>query len=438
MNSKPLYELNFLFMDKLNYENKLELKETKWKRNIDESDPAFRTVEFGSDPHVFNSETVEIFLTGVILTILGKASNDSEKLKLIEEVVESDFSSLSCSTGLIANLENSIQIDNIFCVTFTSSLFSLICLKLDGLIIDSQNIKLFCRRPNKYSNLNNEKVLDTFIIPRISQHDNFKENEKCILKNLPTDINEEKIRQHLESIGKLKSLTIIYDPITGIPKGVGSFEFEESSLCKKAIAILHGKPIESTKNGIWNIYLGSGTITNYKSNKGQFNQSNFSVNSNIIQNSEYLHITEIPTSMTYNIFSNPVLGLMMKYSKQVGETPSQIIQLLNIFLPEELVDNEIYNSTLDSVRSEAEVYGTILEIFCPRPKVIEEFHSCSGAGKVFIYFSDITAARRAQYQFNGRVFDNIKTVSATFFPLEKYLKHEYSVISYYDEDQKLY
>ncbi|OII71722.1 U2 SNRNP auxiliary factor [Cryptosporidium ubiquitum] len=424
-------------MDKLNDGNKSCPEKTKWKSSIDESEIAYRTVEFGSDPHVFDSKTVNIFLTSVILTILGKTTSDLEKQQLIEEVVESDYSYLKFSAESTPNLENVNQINKIFCVTFTSNLFPLICLKLDGLAITSQNIKLLCRRPVKYSHLNSDETLKRFIIPRIKQYNSSKENEKCILKNLPTDIDEDKIRQQLENIGKLKSLTIIYDPITGIPKGVGSFEFEEGSLCKKAISTLHGKPIESTKNGIWNIHLGSGIISKSNSNSSQFNSSNFSVNSSVIQNSEYLHISEIPTSMTYNVFSNSVVGLMMKYSKQIGETPSQIIQLLNIFLPEELIDDEIYNSTLDSIRSEAEIYGTILEIFCPRPKVIEEFHNCSGAGKVFIYFSDITAARRAQYQFNGRVFDNIKTVSATFYPLEKYLKHEYNIISYYYECQKL-
>ncbi|KAH8581617.1 U2 snRNP auxiliary factor or splicing factor [Cryptosporidium sp. chipmunk genotype I] len=423
-------------MDKLINVNKTKPKRTRWESNIDDSESTSRTVEFGSDPHVFDFETANIFLTGVIFTILGKASNDLEKYQIIE-AVESGLPYSPCSAELISNLENSTQVNQLFCVTFTSSLFSLICLKLNGLIITSQNIKLLCRRPARYSNLDSDKALDRFIIPRIKQLDSFKENAKCILKNLPTDINEEKIRQQLENIGKLKYLTIICDPITGIQKGVGSFEFEEGSLCKKAIALLHGKPIESTKSGIWNIYLGSGIIANSNSNNSQSNSSNFSVNSSAIQNSEYLHISEIPTSMTYSVFSIPVLGLMMKYSKQIGETPSQIIQLLNIFLPEELIDDEIYNSTLDSIRSEAEVYGTILEIFCPRPKVIGEFHNYSGAGKVFIYFSDITAARRAQYQFNGRVFDSIKTVSATFYPLEKYLKHEYNIISYCNEDQKL-
>lgn len=423
-------------MDKLNAENKSEPKKTKWKSNIDESEVAYRTVEFGSDPHVFDSKTANIFLTSVILTILGKVTDDFERHQLVEKVVESDSSYLTFPNESIQSSQSLDRINKIFCVTFTSNLFSLICLKLDGLVITSHNIKLLCRRPVKYSYLNNDENLERFIIPRIKQYDSSKENEKCILKNLPTDINEDKIRQQLESIGKLKSLTIIYDPITGIPKDVGSFEFEEKSLYKKAIATLHGKPIESTKDGIWNIHLGSDIIDKSNSNNSQFNSSNFSINSNVIQNSEYLHISEIPTSMTYNVFSNPVLGLIMKYSKQIGETPSQIIQLLNIFLPEELIDDEIYNSTLDSIRSEAEIYGTILEIFCPRPKVIEEYYNCSGAGKVFIYFSDITAARRAQYQFNGRVFDNIKTVSATFYPLEKYLKHEYNIISYYYEGKK--
>lgn len=417
-------------MDKLNGNGKTELKETKWKVNTDGPEIAYRTIELGSDPHAFDVETVSLFLSGVILTVLGKTAKDSEKLRLIEEIIESESSHSENSTELVPNSEQSNQSIKYFQVTFTSDIFSLFCLKLNGIVITPQNIKILCRRPAKYSYLNNSDDLKRFIIPRVKQNGILKDGEKCTLKNLPADVDQDKIRLELERIGKLKSLTIMDDPITGAPKGLGSFEFEESSLSKKAVAMLHGKPIESTKNGVWNIYLGNGIITNTNLNSIQFNTSNFSARSNVFQSTEYLHISEIPTSMTYKVFSNPVLGLMMKYSKQVGETPSQIIQLLNIFLPEELIDNEIYNSILDSIRSEAEIYGTILEIFCPRPDSIEDFNKCSGAGKVFIYFSDITAARRARYQFNGRVFDNIKTVSAAFYPLEKYLKREYSIISY--------
>ncbi|KAJ1607303.1 hypothetical protein OJ253_2423 [Cryptosporidium canis] len=419
-------------MNKFNEKTKTEVKQTRWNIETNGLGIAYRSIEFGTVPHIFDSEAAPIFLTSVILTVLGMAASDSEQHKLIDEVVESKP---SCSEGPAGHESNSESLDQnkYLLVTFSSEIYSLICLKLNGLVILPHNIKILCRIPTKYLHLIDVDILNRFIIPRIQQCDSLKDDEKCILKNLPADVNEEKIRQELENIGKLRSLTIIYDPTTGAPKGVGSFEFEESSLCKKAIALLHGKPIQSTKDGIWDIHLGSGIIANSNSNTNQFNTSNFTHNSNLFQNTDYIHISEIPTSMTYKVFSNPVLGLMMKYSKQIGETPSQIIQLLNIFLPEELIDDEFYNSTLKSIRSEAEVYGTILEIMCPRPNTIEEFNKFRGAGKVFIYFSDITAARRARYQFNGRVFDNIKTVSATFYPLEKYLNHEYSIISYYED-----
>lgn len=420
-------------MEKLNGSSKAEPKETKWTVNTDGPEVAYRTVEFGSDPRAFDAETASLFLSGVVLAVLGETASDPGKLQFIEKVVESEPSHPETATELSQAPGESSPHVKYFQVTFALDIYSLICLKLNGLVITPQSIKLLCRRPAKYSYLNDNDDLKRFIIPRVGQSGSFKGGEKCLLKNLPADADQDQIRLELEKIGKLRSLTIMDDPITGAPRRLGSFEFEESSLCKKAVALLHGKPMESTKDGVWNIYLGSGIVASAHSNGIQFSASNFSAQSTVFRSTEYLHISEIPTSMTYKVFSNPVLGLMMKYSKQVGETPSQIIQLLNIFLPEELIDDEIYSSTLDAVRTEAEVYGTILEIFCPRPDSIEGFSSCSGAGKVFIYFSDITAARRARYQFNGRVFDSIKTVSAAFYPLEKYLKREYSLVSYSDQ-----
>ena len=49
-----------------------------------------------------------------------------------------------------------------------------------------------------------------------------------------------------------------------------------------------------------------------------------------------------------------------------------------------------------------------------------------GVGKIFVHFSDITSARKFQYEINGRKFDE-KVVAASFYPLDKFDKGLYTL-----------
>lgn len=49
-----------------------------------------------------------------------------------------------------------------------------------------------------------------------------------------------------------------------------------------------------------------------------------------------------------------------------------------------------------------------------------------GVGKIFVHFSDLTGARKFQYETNGRTFED-RVVAASFYPVDKFDKGEYTL-----------
>ncbi|KAH8740909.1 splicing factor U2AF auxiliary factor large subunit [Cryptosporidium ryanae] len=397
----------------------VEIKHKKdgWSDETDIQNVLGRTVILKMVPSSFDTKICRYFLNGMLLTILGDSTEGMNTNKYIENIIEVNLFDDE-SNNYSNEVQSTLIYNKCFRVTLKSVLTTLLCLKLDNISIGSHGHKIICKRPDEYV-YNPSDILDYFTIPNTSECNtkNGITNNKCIISNLPIDINQDFIKKELENFGKLKYLKMLHNPMTGAPNGTCFFEFEEVNSYQKAISTLNGKKINSTK-GIWNI----------QREELKLNPNNYGIQSNIeYKNASYLH-----SSISYKLFEDPTIGLLMKYSKIIGETPSKVVKLNNVFFPEEVINDDIFNSTIDSVKSEAETYGTIIEITSPRPKNINEYHK-NGVGKVFIYFSDITSARRAQYQFNGRVFDSVKIISATFYPTEKYLNREYNIISFVPE-----
>ncbi|KAK6590986.1 splicing factor U2AF U2 auxiliary factor large subunit [Cryptosporidium xiaoi] len=397
---------------------KIEREKNEWSNENDVINVSCRTIILEMVPFSFDTEICKNFLNGMLLSILGNSNGSLTTSKYVESVTEVNlvnYTSNNCSNKVDCNVSTNYKS---FRVTLTSVLATLLCLKLDDIPIGSKCHKIVCRRVDEYT-CNSSEILDYFTIPNILEFNNSEivNGVKCIISSLPMDVNEDYIRSELENFGKLKYFKILYDPITGVSNGTGLFEFEEVNSSQKAISTLNGKKIDPTKEEIWNIQRETLKL----------NTNNYKIQ----DNTEYTNASNLHSSISYKLFENPIICLLMKYSKIIGETPSKVVKLNNVFFPEEVMDDKTFNSTIDSVKSEAEKYGTIIEITSPRPRNINEYNSYGGS--VFIYFSDITSARRAQYQFNGRVFDSIKIISATFYPTEKYLNHEYNLISFIPE-----
>ncbi len=62
--------------------------------------------------------------------------------------------------------------------------------------------------------------------------------------SLSTEITEEELRQEFEAFGKVESVNIITDKISGRPKGFGFVEMASKSEAESAITSLNGKTLK--------------------------------------------------------------------------------------------------------------------------------------------------------------------------------------------------
>lgn len=136
--------------------------------------------------------------------------------------------------------------------------------------------------------------------------------------------------------------------------------------------------------------------------------------------------TATPTfqSMKRLVESNPIWSMQLRVGKQSGMLPSPVCQILNMVFHEDLIDDEDYQAIVNECREEASKLGRVLDIVIPRPDKVDQTKVVEGVGKCFVYFEDITAARKFHAEVNGRKFDN-RTMCVSFYPLENFQKKEY-------------
>ena len=67
---------------------------------------------------------------------------------------------------------------------------------------------------------------------------------KIYVGNLSSEITEEELRQEFEAFGKVESVNIITDKISGRPKGFGFVEMTSESEGQAAITGLNGKTVK--------------------------------------------------------------------------------------------------------------------------------------------------------------------------------------------------
>ena len=70
---------------------------------------------------------------------------------------------------------------------------------------------------------------------------------KVYAGNLNYSTTEESLSSLFSQYGKITSVSVIKDKITGQSKGFGFVEFEEQAQAEKAIAALNGKDFESRR-----------------------------------------------------------------------------------------------------------------------------------------------------------------------------------------------
>ena len=283
-----------------------------------------------------------------------------------------------------------------------------VCLQLDGILFNGHALKI-------------SRSTDV-ILPRPPEDVRASESSngvnrgasdvKVYVTDLPVTVTDQELRAICSRYGGVRSVALMKDLKTAQSMGCGVVEFDSPASANAAVKALDRKPM-----GL--------KIPRFHKGLMLPGLSRFSETGERLAHTSAI-VTELPTSVTYKIFSNAIVGAQVRASRQEGAKPSLVVQLLNAVFPEDLIKDDEYKAIVEDMRNEASQYGTLINVVIPRPP--EDLSFKPGVGKVFMHFSDITAARRAQAELNGRRYDQRRTICAAFYSLDRFLQGKYTLV----------
>ncbi|KAF6030696.1 U2af50 [Bugula neritina] len=254
----------------------------------------------------------------------------------------------------------------------------------DGIPFQGQYLKL--RRPRDYQpipgvsdNPDNPAPVITGVVSTIvadSPH-------KIFVGALPNYLNDDQVKELLVSFGPLKSFNLVQDSATGLSKGFAFCEYVDPNVTDQACEGLNGMQLGDKKIVMQRASVGA---------KGAMG-------------------AQAPVTVQ-------VPGLNVSQGPGLS---TEVLCLMNMITPEELVDEEEYEEIMDDIKEECSKYGSVRSLEIPRPiKGVD----VPGCGKIFVEFSSVTECQKAQQNLTGRKFSN-RVVVTSFFDPEKYHRREF-------------
>ncbi|KAG5842500.1 hypothetical protein ANANG_G00178290 [Anguilla anguilla] len=182
---------------------------------------------------------------------------------------------------------------------------------------------------------------------------------------------EAKVKELLTSFGPLKAFNLVKDSATGLSKGYAFCEYVDVNLNDQAIAGLNGMQLGDKKLLVQRASVGA-------------------------KNAALTSINQTPVTLQ-------VPGLMNSSVVQMGGLPTEVLCLMNMVAPEELLDDEEYEEIVEDVREECSKYGQVKSIEIPRPV---DGLEVPGTGKIFVEFMSVFDSQKAMQGLTGRKFAN--------------------------------
>ncbi|KAF2026138.1 hypothetical protein EK21DRAFT_74861, partial [Setomelanomma holmii] len=202
---------------------------------------------------------------------------------------------------------------------------------------------------------------------------------KLSIVNIPTFIEEEQLRELVETMGKLAAFVLVKDTSTDQHRGIAFVEYANSN----------SEFIDQVIEGLNSIELGDVLLKVSRATVG-------------VQQTAGL--------------DGGVGAISMLASATAAEDQehSRVICLMNMVTSDELINDEEYDEIKEDIEEECQKYGPIIETKIPRPAGAR---SSLGVGKIYIKYQDTESAQRAIKALAGRQFSR-RTVVATQFSEE--------------------
>uniref|UniRef100_A0A8C0GW09 Splicing factor U2AF subunit n=1 Tax=Chelonoidis abingdonii TaxID=106734 RepID=A0A8C0GW09_CHEAB len=228
----------------------------------------------------------------------------------------------------------------------------------DGIIFQGQSLKI--RRPHDYQPLPGMSENPSVYVPGVLA--------ACLPH--PALSHPPQVKELLTSFGPLKAFNLVKDSATGLSKGYAFCEYVDINVTDQAIAGLNGMQLGDKKLLVQRASVGA-------------------------KNATLSTINQTPVTLQ-------VPGLMSS-QVQMGGHPTEVLCLMNMVLPEELLDDEEYEEIVEDVRDECSKYGVVKSIEIPRPVDGVEVPGC---GKIFVEFTSVFDCQKAMQGLTGRKFAN--------------------------------
>ncbi|NWX08367.1 U2AF2 factor, partial [Caloenas nicobarica] len=222
----------------------------------------------------------------------------------------------------------------------------------DGIIFQGQSLKI--RRPHDYQPLPGMSENPSVYVPVLggvprSQGGFPSSRGGPHVPRTPPNSVPPQVKELLTSFGPLKAFNLVKDSATGLSKGYAFCEYVDINVTDQAIAGLNGMQLGDKKLLVQRASVGAKNATLVRGHT----------------------INQTPVTLQ-------VPGLVGT-AVTVGGHPTEVLCLLNMVLPEELLDDEEYEEIVEDVRDECGKYGAVKSIEIPRPVDGVEVPGC---GKV--------------------------------------------------------
>ncbi|XP_034751280.1 splicing factor U2AF 65 kDa subunit-like isoform X2 [Etheostoma cragini] len=220
-----------------------------------------------------------------------------------------------------------------------------------------QGQSLKIRRPHDYRPLPGISEQPAFHVPGVVSTVVPDSPHKLFIGGLPNYLNDDQVKELLTSFGPLKAFNLVKDSATSLSKGYAFCEYVEVSA------------------------------------------------------TDQTSIIETPVTLQ-------VPGLQRLQNSGI---PTEVLCLLNMVMPEELVDDDDYEEILEDIREECCKYGSVRSIEIPRPVAGVEVPGC---GKIFVEYVSAADCQKAMQALTGRKFAN-RVVVTKYYDPDMYHRHEF-------------
>ncbi|PCH44197.1 hypothetical protein WOLCODRAFT_90700 [Wolfiporia cocos MD-104 SS10] len=314
---------------------------------------------------------------------IGSITPDINEQNLAE-FFNSKMKEMSIGTGAPGNPVLAVQCNyekNYAFVEFRSAEDATAAIAFDGIIFLNGPLKI--RRPKDYGG---DGMAPSMHVPGVVSTNVPDSMNKIFVGGLPTYLNEEQVMELLKSFGDLKAFNLVRENGTGASKGFAFFEYVDPAVTDVAIQSLSGMELGDKYLVVQRASVGA--KPGQEPIPGMYDQ------------------VELP---------KPILP-----AGDVSDGDARILLMLNMIVPEDLVDDQEYADVYEDIKEECSRYGHVADLRIPRPVkrdkgkwgegghesaiAAQRMDEAAGVGRVYVKYSEGRSAAQALKALAGRSF----------------------------------